>query len=151
MSDPVGNLRYCFMPLIAYIVDTPEQSLLACTGPKASPVSTATHKQFGDPFPHPPRTPTKTLGDIQLILKNFSKSSSACFLMAYSCRFGGIGCSPIPLFFSSQKFSIISIVFFWDHDLWWCIAVLTLDEIDYRFSLIQTAIRYCSFEEGVLS
>ena len=39
--------------------------------------------------------------------------------------------------------------FFWDHDLRWCIAVLTPDEIDYRFSLIQTAIGYRSFEEGV--
>ena len=48
MSDPIGNLRYCFTPLIAYTTDTPEQSLLACVSPKASPVSTATHKEFGD-------------------------------------------------------------------------------------------------------
>ena len=41
MSDPVGNLRHCHTPLVAYIADTPEQSLIACTSPKASPVSTA--------------------------------------------------------------------------------------------------------------
>ncbi|KIM55809.1 hypothetical protein SCLCIDRAFT_30071 [Scleroderma citrinum Foug A] len=29
MSDPIGNLHYCFTPLIAYIADTPEQCLLA--------------------------------------------------------------------------------------------------------------------------
>ena len=54
MNDPVGNLRYCFTPLVAYIVDTPEQTLLSGTSPKALPVSTATCKQFGDPYPHPP-------------------------------------------------------------------------------------------------
>ncbi|KAI6027891.1 hypothetical protein BKA83DRAFT_4049263, partial [Pisolithus microcarpus] len=61
MSDPVGNLHYCFTPLITYITDTPEQSLLACISPKASPVSTVVYKEFGDPFPHPPCTAGRTL------------------------------------------------------------------------------------------
>ena len=65
MNDPVGNLRYCYTPLIAYIADTPEQTLLSCTSPKASPVSTATYKEFGDSYPHPPRTATQTLDDIK--------------------------------------------------------------------------------------
>ena len=65
MSDPIGNLRYCFTPLIAYTADTPEQSLLACVSPKASPVSTATHKEFRDSWQVCPLwTATKTLGDI---------------------------------------------------------------------------------------
>ncbi|KIJ10412.1 hypothetical protein PAXINDRAFT_27957, partial [Paxillus involutus ATCC 200175] len=34
MSDPVGNLRYCYTPLVSYITDTPEESLLAATGTK---------------------------------------------------------------------------------------------------------------------
>ena len=54
MNDPVGNLQYCFTPLVAYIADTLEQTLLSGTSPKASPVSTATYKEFGDPYPHPP-------------------------------------------------------------------------------------------------
>ena len=37
----------------------------------------------------------------------------------------------------------------WDNNLQWCIVVLGPDEIDYRFSLIQAAIRYHSFKEGV--
>ncbi|KAG6372134.1 hypothetical protein JVT61DRAFT_7920 [Boletus reticuloceps] len=45
MSDPVGNLRYCYTPLVGYIADTPEQTLLACVGPKASLFTTATSKQ----------------------------------------------------------------------------------------------------------
>ncbi|KIJ11324.1 hypothetical protein PAXINDRAFT_15790 [Paxillus involutus ATCC 200175] len=30
MSDPVGNLRLCYMPIAAYIIDTPEALMLAC-------------------------------------------------------------------------------------------------------------------------
>jgi len=46
MSDPIGSLHYCFTPLIVYIAHTPEQTLLACVSPKASPISTAMHKEF---------------------------------------------------------------------------------------------------------
>ena len=157
MSDPVGNLRYCFTPLVAYIADTPEQSLLACTGPKASPVSTATHKQFGDPFPHPPRTPTKTLGDIQLARSSADPNDFEEFLKVVKRLFLNGVFAPFwrdwplsdpSIFFKPEVLHHIH-RFFWDHDLRWCIAVLTPDEIDYRFSLIQTAIGYCSFEEGV--
>ncbi|KAI5982843.1 hypothetical protein EDD15DRAFT_2179865 [Pisolithus albus] len=28
MSDPLGNLKYCFTPLVAYIADTPEQRVV---------------------------------------------------------------------------------------------------------------------------
>ncbi|KAI5986736.1 hypothetical protein EDC04DRAFT_2531515, partial [Pisolithus marmoratus] len=52
MSDPSGNLCYCFMPLAAWITDTPEESLLAGTSMKASPVTTATAQEFGDAYRH---------------------------------------------------------------------------------------------------
>lgn len=38
---------------------------------------------------------------------------------------------------------------FWDHDLQWCIVVLRLDETNYQFSLIQMAVGYHSFQEGI--
>ncbi|KAG1852755.1 hypothetical protein DFJ58DRAFT_728406 [Suillus subalutaceus] len=43
MSDPVGNLRYCFTPLASYIVDTPEACMLACVWGQTSPVTMATY------------------------------------------------------------------------------------------------------------
>ena len=64
ISNPVGNLCYCFTPLIAYIADTPKESLLVCIGPKALPVLTATYKQFGDAFCHPSHMAAMTLDDI---------------------------------------------------------------------------------------
>lgn len=61
MNDPVGNLRYCYTPLAAWIADTPEQSLLAGTGPKVSPVTMAKAKNFSDSHRHPLRTSSNTL------------------------------------------------------------------------------------------
>ena len=61
MSDPVGNLRYCYTPLASWIADTPEESLLSATSPKVSPVTTVTSKEFSDPFRHPSHTAMLTL------------------------------------------------------------------------------------------
>jgi len=49
MSDPLGNLKHCFTPLIAYIADTPEQHVIACVTSNASAISMAVSEQFGDP------------------------------------------------------------------------------------------------------
>jgi len=71
---PVGNLRYCFTPLASWIADTPEESLLAATSPKTSPVTTATSKEFGDPFRHPARTSAITLAAIEIACAECSPS-----------------------------------------------------------------------------
>ncbi|KAF8452426.1 hypothetical protein L210DRAFT_852163, partial [Boletus edulis BED1] len=38
--------------------------------------------------------------------------------------------------------------FFFDHGLQWCITALGSDEIDYRYTLIQTLVGYRAFKEG---
>lgn len=65
MNDPLGNLWLCYMPLISYIVDTPEVCMLAAVGGKTSPVTTAMYLQFGDSFQHPPWTKQFTLQQLQ--------------------------------------------------------------------------------------
>ena len=157
MSDPVGNSCYCFTPLIAYIADTPEQCLLAGIGPKASPVSTATYKQFGDPFPHPSRMATITLHAIEAAREEADPDDFENFLKA--AKHHSLNGVHEPFFRNwpladPSKFFMPEILhlfhrLFWDHNLQWCIAALGSDEIDYRFSLIQTPIGYCSFEEGI--
>ena len=54
MSDPFGFHRFCFTPLAAYIVDTPEAAMLSGVGGKTSHVTMASHKQFGDSYRHEP-------------------------------------------------------------------------------------------------
>ncbi|KAI6035913.1 hypothetical protein BKA83DRAFT_13397 [Pisolithus microcarpus] len=61
MADPLRNVCFCFTPLVAYIVDTPEACMLACIQGKMSPVMKATYKDFGDPFRHGPCTGEETL------------------------------------------------------------------------------------------
>ena len=82
MSDPVGNLRYCFTPLALWIADTPEESLLAAMGPKVSPVTTALSKHFGDPHRHPPRTAEKTVIAIRTACSKYSPKDYKNFLKA---------------------------------------------------------------------
>ena len=157
MSNPVGNLRYCFTPLVAYIANTPKESLLACIGPKASPVSTATYKQFGDSFRHPSRMAAMTLDDIIQACSMADPDNFESFLkIAKRYHLNSV----IKPFFRDWPLSEPSIFItpellhhfhrlFWDHDLQWCIVVLGPDEIDYRYSLVQTAVGYRSFGEGV--
>ncbi|KAG2115030.1 hypothetical protein DEU56DRAFT_874260 [Suillus clintonianus] len=65
MVDPSAKIRYCFTPLISHIADLPEQLMIACVMKNSSPVTTATHKEFGDETPHPPRNGSDTYALIQ--------------------------------------------------------------------------------------
>jgi hypothetical protein len=49
-ADYAGDIRFCFTPLVAYIVDTPEASALAGVAGKTSHLMMATYKEFSDPF-----------------------------------------------------------------------------------------------------
>ena len=157
MSDPVGNLRYCFTPLVTYIADTPEQCLVAGVSPKASPVSIATYKDFGDANPHPQRTATKTLEEIEQACteanpNNFEEFLKVCrrlFLNGVHMPFWRNWALCDPSIFLPPEVLHMFHRLFWDHDLQWCILVVGPEELDYRLSLIQTPVGYCSFAEGV--
>lgn len=157
MSDPIGNLRYFYTPLVAYIADTPEQSLLSCTSIAASPVSIATSKQFGDNTIHPLRTGDQTRNEIHAICAKCDPDDFIKFLkFAKSSGLNGV-CDPFwidwPL---SEPASFLKPEplhhfhkFFFDHDLKWCIVALGEAEIDYRFTLVRTLVGYRAFKEGV--
>ena len=157
MSDPVGNLRHCHTPLVAYITDMPEQSLIACTSPKVSPVSTAIYKDFGDGIHHPPRMATDTIGVIKTMCTKSPQTDLLEFLKAAKThRLNGVFEPFWRNYFSSEpsKFLLPEILhhfhcFFFDHDLQWCIGAVGSEELDYRFTLIQTPVGYHSFSEGV--
>ena len=157
MNDPVGNLRYCYTPLASWIADTPEESLLAATGPKASPVTTATVKSFGDPHRHSPRTGETTLRAIRMACtkhspmdyKNFIKTARALFLNGVTdpCWKGWPLSDPSKFFMPEALHHFHRM--FWDHDIQWCIHVVGAAELDFRFSLIQNPVGYRTFDEGI--
>ena len=157
MNNPVGNLQYCYTPLASWIADTPEESLLSTTSLKTSPVTTATSKQFGDSFRHPACTADVTLVAIQAACVESSPSDFKEFLKTIK-RFclNGI----IKPFWKGHPLSDPSIFFtpevlrhfhwmFWDHDVKWCITVVGAAELDFRFSLLQTAIGYRVFMDRI--
>ena len=157
MSDLVGNLWYCYTPLASWITDTPEESLLSAMSPKVSPVTTATSKEFSNLFRHPSRTATLTLTAIHTTCATHDPSNYLKFLKVIQ-KLGLNGV--IYPFFEGWPLSDPSDFFtpevlhhfhrlFWDHDANWCILTIGAAEIDFCFSLLQTTVSHCSFEDGI--
>lgn len=155
MSDPLGNLRYCFTPLASYIVDTPEACMLACVRGKTSPVTMAMYENFGDAFQHSPRTAKTTLE--QLL-------SVACDPLDVEGYFDA--CAPFRLSGVAQPFwrdwSLADphVFFtpealhhwhreFYDHDVKWCLAAVGEQELDFRFSVLQPLTTFRHFKDGI--
>ena len=159
MSDPLGYLRYCFTPLAAYIVDTPEAQMLSGVGGKTSPVTMAMYKHFGDSFQHKPRTASTTLAQLHALkltvdpydVEEYIKEAATFRLngvhepfwrdwpLAEPSRF----LTPEPLHHWHKQF--------WDHDVKWCIKVLGHAEIDFRFSILQPRVGFRHFKAGISS
>lgn len=157
MSDPVGNLRYCFTPIASWIADTPEESLLACTGPKASPVTTATAENFGDSYRHPSRTANTTLTAIRVACSKYSPTDFKNFLKVTKGLYLNGVVDPFWLDWAqSEPCDFLTVEplhhfhrFSWDHDVKWCVTVVGAEELDFRFSVIQTPVGYRRFEDGI--
>ncbi|KIM56168.1 hypothetical protein SCLCIDRAFT_29796 [Scleroderma citrinum Foug A] len=135
----------------------PEQSLIACTSPKASPVSMAIYKQFGDGICHPPCTATVTSHVIKMMCAKSPPTDLINFLkVAKEHWLNGV----FELFWRDwfysdpSRFLLLEVLhhlhrFSFDHNLQWCIAVVGSKELDYHFTLTQTPIGYRPFDEGV--
>jgi len=158
MTDPFGFRRYCFTPLAAYIVDTPEAAMLSGVGGKTSPVTMASHKQFGDPYRHEPRTASTTFSQLCAIesvvdpdndIKAYLKVSKPfrlngvhkLFWLDWPLAEPSLFLTPEPLHHWNKEF--------YDHDFKWCIRMLGEEEIDFRFSILQPHIGLRHFSEGV--
>jgi hypothetical protein len=157
LSDPLGNSRFCFTPLAAYIADTQEAVVLACVGGKTSPLTMAMYKQFGDSFRHEPCAGSTTLAQLQVVRSKARPSDIELYfqeaqkfhlngvdlpfwrdwLMADPSRF----LPPEPLHHWHRSF--------WDHDAMWCIHALGKEEIDFRFSILPRIVGFRHFKEGI--
>ncbi|KAH9009323.1 hypothetical protein EDB85DRAFT_1881682, partial [Lactarius pseudohatsudake] len=157
MSDPLGSLRYVFTPLASYIVDVAEAIVLAGVGGKTSHVTMASHKQFGDPFRHEPRTASTTLAQLHALEAKVNPWRLETYIKeAKKFRLNGVHrpfwrdwplsepskfLTPEPLHHWHKMF--------WDHDAKWCIRALKGAEIDYRFSILHPHTGFRQFCEGV--
>ena len=150
MSDPLGNLKYCFTPIVAHIADTPEQHIIACVTSNASAVTMATAEQFGDPIWCSPRTASTTRQWL-IVVKRTTRSSNLSLYFKACWKFQINGVS-LPYWLNwalAEPSSFITIEalhqyfkMFWDHDRKWCSRMLGPEELDFRFSLLQTCRGY---------
>ncbi len=159
MSDPLGWQRFCFTPLAAYIVDTPESTLIAGVSGKTSSVTMAMYKQFGDSFRHEPRTASTTLAQLQAIEETVNPwDLDAYFKAASERRLNGVH----RPFWADWPLSDPSVFLtpeplhhwhkgFWDHDAKWCINSVGAAEIDFRFSILHPHTGLRHFHEGISS
>ncbi|KAN0097876.1 hypothetical protein V8E55_002322 [Tylopilus felleus] len=149
MSDPIGNSKYCFTFLVAYIADVPEACVLACICNNTSYITTAMKKQFGDPFCHPTCTALATLSQLNAIKATTSSEDFAEFFKACSLYLNGID-SPFwgdwALTEPTILFSPEPLHHWWkfshDHDLQWVMNLIDVAKLDYQFTLLQPLTGY---------
>ncbi|KAG1799139.1 uncharacterized protein BJ212DRAFT_1305591 [Suillus subaureus] len=143
MSDPVGFSRYCFTPLVAYVADTLEELVIACTTMNASPVTMATHADFGDPDCHPLCKGSFTLANIDKAIASVSPSELVAFfeeckqyhLNSVQWLFWMDWITADPSSFLTPELLHHFHKMFFDHDCVWCINVM--------------CTRYHTFKEGI--
>lgn len=155
MSDPAGNLRYCFTPLAAFIADTPEACMVACVRGKTSPVTMASYKEFGDATRQEPRTRTTTLAQLARIECD-PNDVERYFAQCKYFRLSGVAepfwrdwplsdparfLSPEPLHHWHGEF--------WDHDVQWCKNALGSQELNFRYSILQPIVGLRHFKNGI--
>lgn len=157
MADPLGWLRWCFTPLAAQIVDTPESTAIAGVLKSRSSVTMASEKQFGDPFRHQPRTAARTITTLNEIGQLVHPENvESYFNQAKERGYNGVH----SLFWIDWPLSCPSKFLtteplhhwhkaFWDHDVKWCINIVGAGEIDFRFSVLHVLTAYRHFDAGI--
>ena len=157
LPDPDGNMQYCFTPLISYIANTPEATMITCVGGKMSPVTMAIYKHFGDPFCHEPQTASMTLTQLHIVQSKAHSSNLQAFFYEAQCfRLNGIS-KPffrnLPLSCPSS-FLMPEMLHYlhkecWDHNVKWCLNVIGDSELDFQLFIMQPIAGYCHFKSGI--
>ncbi|KAG6373014.1 hypothetical protein JVT61DRAFT_7067 [Boletus reticuloceps] len=155
MSDPAGNLRYCFTPLVSYIVDLPEAAMVACVRGLTSPVTLAKYDLFGDSEPCQTRTGAHTLAQLQSLqtdpadVEGYFNECEQYRLSGVSHPFFRDWALSCPARFLTPECLHYWHRFFWDHDLRWCKQALGACELDFRFSVLPPTVGLGHFNQGV--
>ncbi|KAF7333223.1 hypothetical protein MSAN_02429600 [Mycena sanguinolenta] len=158
MRDPLGWRRFCFTPLVAYIVDTPESCLIAAVAGKRSSVTTAFFKQFGDPYRHPPRTAEYTIEQLQKVekvahpwrdLSRYVENAKQMGLSGVHRPFWRNWPLAEPHKFLTPEVLHHWLKMFYDHVCKWCILAVGAEEIDFRFSVLRPHTGMRHFKEGI--
>ena len=144
------------MPIVAWTADLPEQQMIACISKSASPVTEATHKQFGDTLCHLSHTGDLTLQcidqAIQAVhpwnLNHFLRQVKELYLSGIFLPFWRNWLFANLSIFLLPKILDVCHKFFFDHVLPWCKGLLG-DELDVQFECHHKHIAVRYFAGGV--
>lgn len=158
MTDPRGFSRWCFTPLVSYIVDNPEAQMIAGVDARSSAVTLATYKQFGDDFRHEPRTSSTTLAQLAALaleapdpwnLEDYLPKAKKRRLNGVFRPFWADWALSDPSSFLTPEILHQQHKQFWDHDMKWCRQLLGDAEIDFRYSVLHPRVGFRIFHEGI--
>jgi hypothetical protein len=164
MSDFIGDVRWCYTPLVGFIADTPEATALTGVAGKTSHITNAFGPQFGDAFRHPSRTSNSILSSLASLSSDINPWNLAAYTKEAKTvhRLNGVHrpfwrdwTLPTGALLDPQHIFPIEMLHhfhkrFWDHDMKWCIRAVGEDEIDFRFSIIQPRCGTRHFSGGVV-
>ncbi|KAJ7017066.1 hypothetical protein C8F04DRAFT_1406293 [Mycena alexandri] len=157
MSDPLGWQRFCYTPLVAYILDTPESLLVAGVAGKRSSVTTASYKEFGDPFRHPSRTRAMTLAQLKELEEEFDPWDLPAYIKAAKAEglngvhrpFWRDWAMSEPSDFLTPEILHHWLKMFYDHLCKWSLEAVGAAELDFRFSVLRPHTGMRHFHEGI--
>ena len=145
MSDPSSLTQYCFMPLVAYIADLPEQLMIACVSKSVSPISLTEQSQFGDGNQYPPHNGELTLQKLAHIccslgidpwkLREFLDEAKKQNLSGVQLPFWWNWQFSNPAMFLLGELLHTGHKFFYDHPFKWCKTFLGNNELDACFRI----------------
>ena len=157
MSNPWGGLNTVNTPLVSWIADYPEQLMIACVAAKQSPITTASAQQFGDVYPHSPRTREITINAITAACHetdpwDISQFYNTCqkhhLNGVYQPFWRDWGLAEPSLFLTPDALHQWHI-FAYDHILKWVINIMGGDELDHRLMVLQPRIGSRQWPQGV--
>ncbi|KAJ7029583.1 hypothetical protein C8F04DRAFT_1116259 [Mycena alexandri] len=157
MSDPLGWQRFCYTPLAVYILDTPEFLLVAGIAGKCSSVTTASYKEFGDPFRHPSRTRAMTLAQLKELEEEFDPWDLPAYIKAAKAEelngvhrpFWRHWAMSEPSDFLTPEILHHWLKMFYDHLCKWSLEAVGAAELDFRFSVLRPHTGMRHFHEGI--
>ncbi|KAG1723222.1 hypothetical protein EDB19DRAFT_1898102 [Suillus lakei] len=139
MSDPMGYIRHCFTPLVAYTADLPEAQLIACVSKNASPLTMATQS-----FPR--RTGDHTLKLIYDLCQRvdpwnvrlFQRKAKALLLSGVHQPYWRDWPYADPSSFLPGELLHTCHKFFGDHPLKWCKEMTCREHRDIERTIVAT-------------
>jgi Plavaka transposase len=156
-TDSLGNHRFCYPRVAAYLADYPEQVLINAAAPLNSPVTTAGFRDLGDAAPRPRRTKQWILSQISKLRDQVDPDDVAGYLG--EAKKVGLNAVDQPFWEELPGYEpdlvtspdILHGLFrMWrDHILKWVRYLVGVKELDRRIKALQPLVGMRHFANGI--